>query len=199
MKLFDADRLLDEAWRKLTERSNPVLTPDRAGTRMLERLLRRMLAEQIRGDWGAGLAVRSDALRLVLELARLPEGARVADANERVRAVQARLTESFFEPWSLDDAAEAAGLSRRRFTQIFATLNGGRTFLEVLTELRLAHAAELLARPNHSIAGAAFSSGFGDLSHFYRLFRKRYGTPPGGWRGPRQQNFHPRESAKPGS
>ncbi|MBM3873395.1 MAG: helix-turn-helix transcriptional regulator [Verrucomicrobia bacterium] len=49
-------------------------------------------------------------------------------------------------------------------------------------ELRLAHAARLLASGDHSILGAMFSSGFGDASHFYRLFRGRFGVAPGRWR-----------------
>ena len=57
----------------------------------------------------------------------------------------------------------------------------GRTFLEQLTELRLTHAATLLRDNRHSIIGAAFSSGYGDLSHFYRLFRARFGQPPRAW------------------
>ena len=57
----------------------------------------------------------------------------------------------------------------------------GRTFLEQLTELRLTHAARLLEENRHSIIGAAFSSGYGDLSHFYRLFRHRFGQPPRTW------------------
>ncbi|MFM8683622.1 MAG: helix-turn-helix domain-containing protein, partial [Chthoniobacterales bacterium] len=33
----------------------------------------------------------------------------------------------------------------------------------------------------HSVAGVAFACGFGDLSHFYRVFKTRFGRPPGQW------------------
>ena len=72
------------------------------------------------------------------------------------------------------------GMSRRHFSNLFRALTG-RSFLEQLTELRLTHAASLLRDNRHSIVGAAFSSGYGDLSHFYRLFRTRFGEPPRTW------------------
>ncbi len=39
----------------------------------------------------------------------------------------------------------------------------------------------LLGEGRHSVIGAAFSSGYGDLSNFYRLFRQRHGLPPREW------------------
>jgi AraC-like DNA-binding protein len=44
--------------------------------------------------------------------------------------------------------------------------------------LRLAHARKLLLQTEASIAVAAFESGFEDLSHFNRAFRKAFGCPP---------------------
>ncbi|MGH7144714.1 MAG: helix-turn-helix transcriptional regulator [Planctomycetota bacterium] len=186
-----ADAGRAEAWQALVARADPVLRPDAHLVHGCEQIFRRLLAEQVRAGFGCGLAMRADAERLLVDLARLPSATAAPDdtnrsagsaAEARVAAVAARLAETFFEPWTLDEAAEAAGLSRRRFTQLFAAQQGGRTFLEVLTDLRLSHAAELLARPEHSIAGAAFSAGFGDLSHFYRVFRHRFGQAPGQWR-----------------
>ena len=31
---------------------------------------------------------------------------------------------------------------------------------------------------DHTMTAIAFASGFSDLSHFQRRFRRRYGTPP---------------------
>lgn len=48
--------------------------------------------------------------------------------------------------------------------------------------LELAHARLSVRSPEHAregVAGIAYSSGFNDLSYFYREFRKRYGTTPG--------------------
>lgn len=57
----------------------------------------------------------------------------------------------------------------------------GTTFSQFLSEQRLLCAQRMLTDPRHSgvsISGVALASGFGDLSHFYRSFRRRYGTTP---------------------
>jgi AraC-like DNA-binding protein len=45
----------------------------------------------------------------------------------------------------------------------------------------LAHAAKLLRGREHSLLGVIFTCGFNDVSHFYRMFRRRYGAAPGAW------------------
>ena len=78
------------------------------------------------------------------------------------------------------EKAARAGLSRRRFSDLFRA-GKGCTFWEFLNEHRLEHAAKLLRTGNHSVTGVAFSCGFNDLSHFYRLFRGRFKQPPRAW------------------
>lgn len=63
----------------------------------------------------------------------------------------------------------------------------GATFSEHVGEHRLRRAWQLLADPGSrlSIAEIAYEAGFGDLSHFYRAFRRRFGESPGRARGGR--------------
>ena len=82
--------------------------------------------------------------------------------------------------WDIDGAAVKAGLSRHYFTKLFRRA-AGVSFFARLTSLRLAHAASLFERGGHSVAGVAFACGFRDLSHFYRVFKARFGRPPGQW------------------
>jgi len=61
----------------------------------------------------------------------------------------------------------------------------GQSFCERVMELRLQHAARLLARiadRDRKISDVAFSSGFNDLSYFHRCYRRRFGTTPAGAR-----------------
>lgn len=61
----------------------------------------------------------------------------------------------------------------------------GRTFSEHLVEERLQHARRLLNAPHlarHTIAEIAMMSGFSDISHFNRRFRRRFGETPSGVR-----------------
>jgi AraC-like DNA-binding protein len=57
----------------------------------------------------------------------------------------------------------------------------GITFSEFVLEQRLARAHDMLTNPRHAewtISAIALAAGFGDLSHFNRSFRRRYGATP---------------------
>jgi AraC-like DNA-binding protein len=57
----------------------------------------------------------------------------------------------------------------------------GTTLSEYVLGLRLACAHQLLSDPRRGaekIASVAFAAGFGDVSYFYRAFRRQYGVPP---------------------
>jgi AraC-like DNA-binding protein len=56
----------------------------------------------------------------------------------------------------------------------------GSTFSEHVCEHRLRRAWRLLAdvKSHLSIAEVAYEAGFNDLSHFYRVFRRRFGETP---------------------
>ena len=145
-----------------------------------EGLWRAGIAEQAGSQPGREVALRAAAENILVALARGPAGPPTDDATQRVLAVARELAGTFYEPWSLARACSRSGMSRRHFTELFRH-HTGRSFLSQLTELRLTHAAGLLRENRHSIIGAAFSSGYGDLSHFYRLFRARFGKPPRAW------------------
>ena len=124
--------------------------------------------------------MRALAAQTLVLLARLPPAAAGTSAASRVAAVTREIEETFFDQWDLDRAASRAGLSRRRFTDLFRAANK-KTFWDFLNEQRLNHAARLLRTGENSVMGVMFSCGFNDLSHFYRLFRTRYGKPPAMW------------------
>jgi AraC-like DNA-binding protein len=57
----------------------------------------------------------------------------------------------------------------------------GTTFSEHVLDQRLAHAHRLLTDPRRAgekVATIAYAAGFGDLSYFYRAFRRRYDVLP---------------------
>lgn len=55
------------------------------------------------------------------------------------------------------------------------------SFAQSVLEWRLAAAARLLTDANTRVTDAAIRCGFGDLSHFGRAFRRRYGCSPRDW------------------
>jgi AraC-like DNA-binding protein len=180
-QFLDRDAELAALWARLASGRAVCLRPGRAGGQRFEALWRAAIVEQSGALAGRGVALRATAENVLLLLARLPAApAAASEARQRVEAVARELAETFYEPWSLERGCVRAGMSRRHFSKLFRAVTG-RTFLEQVTELRLEHAARLLREGRHSVIGAAFSSGYGDLSHFYRLFRQRHGHPPKAW------------------
>jgi AraC family transcriptional regulator of arabinose operon len=58
--------------------------------------------------------------------------------------------------------------------------------MRALREARLQHATRLLEGTDLSVERVAAASGFASPFHFNRVFRVRYGTPPGTYRAPGQ-------------
>jgi AraC-like DNA-binding protein len=102
----------------------------------------------------------------------------------RLQAILAEVARRFGEPkFDLDDVAGALCISRRYVQKL---LDGtGKSFTEHLTECRLDRAFAMLTDPHHlhlAIIDIAFGVGFGDVSHFNRTFRRRFGETPSGVR-----------------
>ncbi len=173
------DGEIAELWRTLTARSGPLVLAA-WWRRRIEDLFRHAVLEQAMNQPGCAIALKAAAAQVLVQLARVRTDRRGGDRERRVAFVAREMEESLFDEWDLDRGAVRAEMSRRAFSAHFRALTG-QTFLERMTELRLKHAARLLEQGNHSIVGAAFASGYQDLSHFYRLFRARYGMTPKAW------------------
>jgi AraC-like DNA-binding protein len=87
---------------------------------------------------------------------------------------------------SLSSVARGIGMSPFHFSRIFKQLVG-QTPHQYLIRARLAHAARRL-RAGSSVTDTAFASGFENLSHFIRLFKRRFGVSPRGFAQLRSPN-----------
>jgi AraC family transcriptional regulator len=101
---------------------------------------------------------------------------RLAWHARRVERAKEMIEACYAEPLSLSMLAHDAGMSLFHFARIFAELEG-RPPHRVLTDVRLAHAAARL-RDGASVTDTCFAVGFGSLSHFVTVFRRRYGVRP---------------------
>lgn len=177
-RFIDSDTELALAWTEIEQAPGRRLWLDRSSRQRLEEPWRRGLLEQAHPRTGSGPMVRALAVQCLVFLARLRGVKATLTSQQRVMTVVREIEETFFEKWTVDRAAARAGLSRRRFTGLFRKVTH-RTFNDHLAELRLSHAERLLRSGEHSILGAMFSCGFGDTSHFYRQYKRRFGVPPG--------------------
>jgi len=130
----------------------------------------------------------------VYDLAALALGA-TADAAEiatarGVRAARLREARAFVErnaarrELSATSVAAQLGVTPRYLHMLFE--NESETFSEFVLGERLTRARRMLIDPrfaHHAISTIAFDSGFSDLSHFNRSFRRRFGMTPSQARG----------------
>ncbi|MEM6627685.1 MAG: GyrI-like domain-containing protein [Pseudomonadota bacterium] len=76
---------------------------------------------------------------------------------------------------SLDETAQAAGLSKYHFNRLYR-LATGETSQETLTRFRLAQATDRLKDPETSVTDAAFSAGYGSSQSFAKALKRVLST-----------------------
>ena len=110
---------------------------------------------------------------------RLFRPAQLAWYAARVRAAREKLDVEYAEPHSLRTLAREAGMSPFHFARVFRELSGRPPHAH-LRRVRLAQAARRLGE-GASVTEACYASGFSNLSHFVRSFKKTYGVVPSGY------------------
>lgn len=89
----------------------------------------------------------------------------------------------YSEPITIDDLADAAGLSRAHFSRMFTRTFGEspRTYLQTR---RLERAAALLRHTDRSVADICVMVGLQSVGSFTTSFARAYGLPPAAGRLP---------------
>jgi AraC-like DNA-binding protein len=96
--------------------------------------------------------------------------------SSRIEIACELMREHFDEEHSLSSLAREVGMSPFHFARVFKQLVG-ESPNQYLVRRRLAGAARML-REGAMVSDAAFDSGFRNLSHFIRLFERRFGLSP---------------------
>lgn len=133
-----------------------------------------------------GATARELALGALEEVVLLTAGAThrtrtAAGEDPRVHRAQELIAADPGAPHTVRSLAAEVSLSPSRFAHLF-TRQLGRSPMRVLREARLQHAARLLESTDLSVERVAAASGFVSPFHFNRVFRARYGMPPGVYR-----------------
>lgn len=154
-----------------------------AGTRLLLSYATALFEEARRG-LPIGPMHERHLAELVASLAFGPDqgisaGADSAARVSRMREVMAR---RYADPnLAMRHVARAVNLSERAGYLAFE--GAELSFTHELQIIRLDRARERLCRGDRSVIDIAFDVGFSDASHFYRLFKRRFGCTPGEFRG----------------
>lgn len=118
-------------------------------------------------------------LRHVISIGQLHGGIFSALADPRLKLAVGVMHEKPGHPWTLDELADIAGMSRARFAVNFRE-TVGITPLDYLTDWRMSVAQNLLkqGRPIKSVAAAI---GYQSQAALARVFAKRVGLAPANW------------------
>jgi AraC-like DNA-binding protein len=135
----------------------------------------------VRGHWSGSregrLASRLALAELLLTLAR--RGAAASVADRAVAAVIERIEADPLAGEDLDELARRAGCSRRSLTRRFRAATG-QSVHRFRIGLRLRRARALLHdHPQMPLREIAAATGFADEFHLGKVFRGRFGLPPG--------------------
>lgn len=160
-------------------------------------MFRKILNEQVARADGFVPAIQATLLNLIVAINRIyentPATSQIDSANPtfaRIQKVADYISRNFYEPISIDNMAKMACLSIRQFTNQFKAVYGV-TFTQYLHYQRIHYAQKMLAETNQKIATICFESGFNDLAHFYRVFKKITKKSPRKYRMDSRHNITP--------
>ena len=98
-------------------------------------------------------------------------------SNPHVQKAMEHIGRHFGQRLGLESLADQLGLSPGRLSHLIKDFTG-RTFVQILHEVRVRHAQKLLAHTSKSCTDIAYETGFSDQSYFIRIFKRLTGTTP---------------------
>jgi AraC-like DNA-binding protein len=101
--------------------------------------------------------------------------------TDRIHKVFEFIMKNYRHEIYLQEIASVLNMSPVSFSRFFKH-HTRKTFSEYVTEIRISNACSLLMEDNESISQISYSSGFENLSNFYRHFRKITGVIPKDYR-----------------
>lgn len=122
------------------------------------------------------------ALReIALERGQEGAGWTHAVAHPQVRRALTLMHGQMAHPWTLDDLAQQAGLSRTALAERFRDTMGD-TPLNHLRVLRMQRAMRLLTETDHKLEAVAAAVGYQDAFSFSKVFKRTVGVSPKSFR-----------------
>mgnify|MGYP006288769729 CR=1 FL=1 len=164
----------------------------------VQTLFREMLEECSGKQKGYRAAVKAKLTDLLITVARTYDKEkdvnphitkRMSGTADAILGSVSYIEEHFAEDLKLEEVADhCAGVTKEYFSTVFHNITG-TTFSQYIAGLRIARAKELLTASDQKVISVCFDSGFNDLSHFNRTFKKLTGVTPSEYRNSRCRNM----------
>lgn len=149
----------------------------------IEGYLAGMRTERIKRETGWELKLKSLLIEFLVAFSRAYETGHTQGEPGEYRVTRhvyeaiGIMEQHYSNPLSIEEIADAVGLSRDYFSREFKRMIGLSPG-EYLKNVRLAKAMELLQNPINTIAGVAAQVGVDDPAYFTRQFKKSLGMSP---------------------
>jgi len=175
---------------ELLRRIGPVIRAQARAAALGAALLHQLDALQEGRGRSRALRIRSrllDLLGLLLDHATQEESGIPQDVfpragrRELIGGMIEAMRRADVSDLTVEDAANGLNLSVRHFRRLFRE-HTGQSFHEFLTDLRVEHAKQILLRSERKIIEVAWETGYGSLSQFNLVFKKKTGWTPGQYR-----------------
>lgn len=101
--------------------------------------------------------------------------------SRRIAKVCDYLEKNLEENIKLSDISSLVSMSDSAFSHFFKKKTNC-TFIDYITNLRIARACQMLSETSNTVAEICYSSGFNNLSNFIRIFKKKKGMTPNEYR-----------------
>ena len=101
--------------------------------------------------------------------------------QERMQILNEFIEENYHRKFNMEEVADKVNMTVPSLCRLFKNLTH-RTFMEYVTEYRVAIATRLLSQKHLSVAAVSFESGFNNLSHFNKKFKALTGQTPTAFR-----------------
>ncbi len=106
---------------------------------------------------------------------------RFITGSKRISRIHEFLMNNYREDVDLEKLAELVNMAKGSLCRFFK-MNMGMTLFEYLNQIKVDFACKLLMDPDLSIMEVGFDSGFNNISHFNKQFRKITGLTPSEYR-----------------
>ena len=113
----------------------------------------------------------------VRDLAIQLSGVRGRPVSDIIAAAKKLIDDNYAGNISLESIADSIALSPHYFSRLFSS-QVGKTFIDYLTDLRMAKACQLLREGRLSIKEVSSAVGYTDPNYFSRIFKKIIGQTP---------------------